>query len=293
VRAALRAFCAAHCNGRVAVYNASAGPVSLTADVLGYDTTAATGTGFEPVGPVRMLGLHRVHAGHALVLTVAGAHHVPAQGVKAVAIDVSVSNPAMAGSLVVYGHGARRPGITSLSFAAGQNVTELVVARVTDGKVDLYNASRGSLTISADAVGYYSAGGSDFQPADALRVLDTRTGFGGAGEAILPHAAATLNAIWTDALASDADVTAVVLNVTVLGDRSAGALTVFPDSVLYQHGITLPNSSSLPGTPNIAFRPGQAQSNLAIVPTGSLVDFYNGSTADLQLAADLEGFYTG
>jgi len=281
-------------DGRVAVYNGSSGPVNLTADVIGYDTTASSaGTGFKAVGPVRILRSHLVHSRHGLVLTVAGAHRVPAQGVKAVAIDVSVSDPAKPGSLIAYGNGARRPGITSLSFAAGQNVTELVIARVTDGKIDLYNASSGSLRLTADAVGYYSAAGSDFQPVNALRVMDTRTGFGGAGAAILPHAAATLNPLWSDVLAAGADVTAVVLNVTVLGDRSAGALTVFPDSVLYQHGIALPNSSSLPGTPNIAFARGQTQSNLVIVPTGSLVDFYNGSGADVQVAAELEGFYTG
>jgi hypothetical protein len=56
----------------------------------------------------------------------------------------------------------------------------------------------------------------------------------------------------------------VVLNGTVLGAKAPGALTVFPDGDLYQDGVTLPNSTSLPGTPNIAFSRGQAQSNLVI-----------------------------
>jgi hypothetical protein len=127
---------------------------------------------------------------------------------------------------------------------------------------------------------------------NALRVMDSRTGFGGAGEAILPHAAAKLSSLWNTMLPSGANVTAVVLNVTVLGARSAGALTVFPDGVLYQDGVALPNSTSLPGTPNIAFLPGQAQSNLVIVPTSGLADFYNGSDGNLQVVADLEGYYT-
>jgi hypothetical protein len=131
-----------------------------------------------------------------------------------------------------------------------------------------------------DAVGYYSAAGSAFHLVNALRVMDTRTGFGGAGEAILPHAAAKLSPLWSTVLPSGANVT-------------AGALTVFSDGVLYQDGIALPNSTSLPGTRNIAFLPGQAQSNLVIVPTSGLADFYNGSEGNLQVIADLEGYYTG
>jgi len=277
-------------NGRVAVYNGSAGPVGLTADVVGYDTTGPTGTGFTPVGLARILRAHRVQAKHALTLKVAGVRGVPTRGVKAVVVDVSVSGPADAGRLIAYGNGIHRPDVTSLSFAAGQKVTELAVARVIDGKVDLYNASGGSLTLAADAVGYYSAGGAHFIPVNAKRVMDTRSGFGEAGEAILPHAAAILNPLWNTA--PSGNVTAVALNVTVLGAQSAGALQVFPDGPLYQDGIALPNSTSLPGTPNVAFQPGRAQSNLVIVPTGALADFYNGSNGKIQVVAQIEGYYT-
>jgi hypothetical protein len=280
-------------NGRVAVYNGSAGSVDLTADVVGYDTTAAkTGALLTPVGPVRVLNPARVDASHALTLKVAGAGGVPAHGTEAVALDLTVTRPAKGGHLTAYADRTRRPAVTSLSFAAGQQVTELVIARVTDGKVDLYNASGGTLRLTADAVGYYSAAGSVFRPVRALRVMDTRTGFGSAGEAILPHAAAKLSPLWNTVIPASATVTAVLLNVTALGARSAGALTVFRDGPLYQDGVTLPNSTSLPGTPNIAFLPGQAQSNLVIVPTSGLADFYNGSDGNLQLVADLEGYYT-
>jgi hypothetical protein len=280
-------------NGRVAVYNGSPGSVDLTADILGYDTTAATaGLAFTPVGPVRTLNSARVGAGHAFTLKVAGVGGVPKRGAEAVALDLSVAGQQRAGRLIAYADGTKRPDVTSLSFAAGQKVTELAIVRVTDGKVDLYNASGGSLRLTADAVAYYSAAGSALHPVNALQLMDTRTGFGGAGEAILPHAAARLNPLWNTLLPSGANVTAVVLNVTVLGDQSAGALTVFPDGVLYQDGVALPNSTSLPGTPNITFSRRQAQSNLVIVPASALADFYNGSDGNLQVVADLEGYYT-
>jgi hypothetical protein len=279
-------------NGKVSAYNGSPGSAGLTADVVGYETAhAKTGTGFTPVGPVRILKSTQVNAGHAHVLTVAGAGGVPVHGAQAVALDVTVTDPAKAGHLIAYADGTKRPAVTSLSFAAGQQVTDLVIAKATDGKVDLYDSSGGSLKLTADAVGYYSAAGLVFHPINPLRVMDTRTGFGGAGEAILPHAAAELSPLW-NALLTSGNVTAVVLNVTVLDARSAGALTAFPDGVLYEDGVTLPNSTSLPGTPNIEFARGQTQSNLVIVPTGNLVGLYNGSAGNLNVIADLEGYYT-
>lgn len=280
-------------NGRVAVYNGSPGSLNVTADVLGYDTTAPTaGTLFTPVGPVRIVNPARVSARHALTVQVAGAGGIPAHGTQAVALDVTVTGPAKAGRLTAYADGTRGPLVTSLSFAAGQQVTELVIARVTNGKVDLYNASDGALSVTVDAIGYYSAAGAAFRPLNALRVMDTRSGFGGAGPAVLPHAAAKLNPLWRTVLPNGANVTAVVLNVTALDDPSAGALSVFADGPLYEVGVTLPNSTSLPGTPNVAFPPGHAQSNLVIVPTSNLVDFYNGSNSNLQVTADIVGYYT-
>ena len=279
--------------GRVSVFNGSRSPVNVTADVLGYDTATATaGLGFTPVGPAQILNQARVSAGRAFTLKVAGAGGVPERGVAAVALDVSVSSPARNGSLVAYASGTKRPGVTSLSFTARQPVTELVIAQVADRRVQLYNASGGAIRLTADAVGYYSATGSAFHPADALRVMDTRSGFGGAGEAIMPQAAAKLSPLWSTVLPSGANVTAVALNVTVLNAQRAGSLTAFPDGALYEDGVTLPNSTSLPGTPNIAFWRGQTQSNLVIVPTSALADFYNGSNRNLQIVADIEGYYT-
>ena len=50
--------------------------------------------------------------------------------------------------------------------------------------------------------------------------------------------------------------------------------------------------SSLPPGSNVAFTAGQAESDLVIVPAGAFTDFYNGSAGNVQMAADLEGYYT-
>lgn len=280
--------------GRVSVYNGSPAKVSLTADVLGYSSAKppTAGTGFTTVGPVRILNPTGVNAGHAHVLTVAGAGGIPKTGTQAVALDVTVTAPAKAGHLIAYPDGTSRPAVTSLSFAAGQQVTDLVIAKVTNGKVDLYDSSAGSLKLTVDAVGYYSTGGWQFRPVNEQRVMDTRTGFGGVGPAILPHTASKFSPLWKTIVPAKVAATAVVLNVTVLNAKSAGALTAFPDSTLYEDGVTLPNSTSLPGTPNVAFAAGQTQSNLVIVPPSGIQCLYNGSNSNLSVVVDVEGYYT-
>ncbi len=278
--------------GRVAVYNGSPGTVNLTADVVGYQTLSATaGTGFSPVGPAQLLAPARVSGGRALTLQVAGRSGVPVRGVAAVALNVTV-RAARAGTLIVHAVGTARPRVTSLTFAAGQAVTGLIISKVGNGKVYLYNASGGAATLTVDAVGYYSAGGGTFHPVNAPLVMNTGTGFGGAGGPIPSHAAALLSPLWNAVVSPSANVTAVALNLTVLDAGRAGTLTAFPDGALYEDGVTLPNSTSLPGTPNIAFRPGQAQSDLVIVPTSGLADFYNGSGGSIDVLAALEGYYT-
>ncbi len=273
--------------GKASVYNGSAGGAKVTADVVGYDTTkpsSGSGTGLRPLTPARILSQARVNANKAHVLTVAGVDGIPSTGAKAVALDVTVTAPAKAGHLIAYADNTGRPAVTSLSWAAGQSVTDLVIARVTNGKVDLVNSSPGGLKLSVDAIGYYAAGGLNFHALTAQRVMDTRTGFGEAGGAILARAADRLGAMF--------NASAVELNVTVLGAKSPGALEAFEDGPLYEDGVTLPNSTSLPGTSSLSFSPGQAQSSLVIVPTGSFVDFYNGSNASIQVLADVVGYYT-
>jgi hypothetical protein len=182
---------------------------------------------------------------------------------------------------VAYPAGTARPGVADLSFAAGQTVTSLVVVPVRSGKISLYNASTGPLDLTGDVIGYYSASGPLFQPLGPVRILDTRTGLGGAGGTILPYAAAVTPPV-VDIPGIPGTVTAVVLNVTVTGAQRSGALTVWPDG------------GSLPAVQNLAFSVGRTVSGLVIVVpvVDGAIDFYNGSSGSVQVVADLEGYYT-
>ena len=113
------------------------------------DTRIGTGTGgaITPVGPAATIDL-----------TVAGAGGVPALGVSSVVLNVTVVEPTAADSyLTLFPAGTARPLASNLNFVAGEIVPNLVVVRVQNGKVSIYN-NLGSTHIVADVQGWYSSG---------------------------------------------------------------------------------------------------------------------------------------
>jgi hypothetical protein len=151
-------------NGRVWLYNGSAGTVQLFADASGYflsGAPAAAGA-FGAIPPVRLLDTtHGVGApqaavgpGKSIAVQMTGRGQVPASGVSSVVINVMVYQPTAAGYLTAWG-GGNRPGVSSLSFVRGQQVPNLVVAPVdANGRVWFYNGSAGTVQLFADASGY-------------------------------------------------------------------------------------------------------------------------------------------
>ena len=116
-----------------------------------------------------------------------------------------------------------RPATAALSFTSGQNTAALAVVRLVNGKVSIYNSSSGPLDLTGDVVGYYGSGGATFLPVGPTRILDTQSGLGGSGRTVLPHAVAVTNVVNLPAIANG-NVTAVVLQVTVLDAQRSGTL---------------------------------------------------------------------
>jgi hypothetical protein len=274
--------------GKLSLYNASGKPLNLVADVAGYYTAGASGSTLTTTGPSRILDTRngtgarkaRVAAHGTLDLTVAGKAGVPATGATAVVLNVVAVSPTAGGSLTIFPNGKSLPTATALTFAKGVNTYGLVVVPIgRNGEVNLYNASGGTVDLVADVDGYYGAGGASFAPFGPTRILDTRSGLGGSGQTVLPHAAAVIpgvtNAIWPDTLS----VSSVVLEVTVTGAQDAGTLTAFSD------GTSLP-------APTFSYAAGQTVTALVILPdVNGNVDFYNGSSGTVQVIADLVGYY--
>lgn len=97
-----------------------------------------------------------VAAGGTVHLQVTGRGGIPASGVSAVVLNVTVTAPAGSGYVTVYGDGTTRPGVSNLNFVTAQAVANLVIAPVgAGGRVALFNWSGGATQLIADVSGWY------------------------------------------------------------------------------------------------------------------------------------------
>jgi hypothetical protein len=89
---------------------------------------------------------------------VAGVAGVPANATSVV-LNVTVTEPIGPESfLTLFPNGTARPLASNLNFVAGETVPNLVVVRVQNGKVSIYN-NVGATHVIADVQGWFSAGG--------------------------------------------------------------------------------------------------------------------------------------
>jgi hypothetical protein len=194
-----------------------------------------------------------------VTLDVTGRGSVPASGVGAVALNVTVTNPAAATYLTVFPTGSSRPTASNVNVFAGQTVPNMVISEVGDGGlVSIYNRF-GTVDVVVDVLGWFPNGGG-YTPMTPARVLDTRP-----GEPTKDGAQAGTGALGTGAQRSlpiggrvgvPADASAVAVNVTVTLPTAPSYLTVWPD------GGARPTASSL------NYVAGQTVSNMAIVRLG-------------------------
>ena len=282
-------------DGKVDFYNGSGGTVQVLADVSGWFASgAAAAGGLTPLTPARILDTRNgtggisgpVASDHSISLNVEGVGGVPASGVSAVVLNVTATAPSANGHLTVYPDGASVPSTSNLNFSAGETVPNLVIAPVgSDGKVDFYNGSGGTVQVLADVSGWFASGSAAAGGLTALtpaRILDTRNGTGGISGPVASDHSISLNVEGVGGVPASG-VSAVVLNVTATAPSANGHLTVYPDG------------ASVPSTSNLNFSAGETVPNLVIAPVGSdgKVDFYNGSGGTVQVLADVSGWFSG
>lgn len=291
-------------DGKVSVFNGSTGTAQLIADVSGYVTSGpATAAGaLVPTYPTRLLDslagigvptTADIPALGEVSVQIAGQAGLPATGVTAVLLNVTVDRPTSFGFVTVWGSDTARPPTSNVNFAAGQTVPNLVLAPVgADGRVHLYNGSAGQIRLIADVSGYVLAGGPSsagtIGTLSPARVLDTRNGIGTeSGQAVTIPAQGTVRVHITGGLATSGvpvgEEAAVLLNVTVTSPRTFGYLTVFAG------GTTRPATSSL------NFTAYQTVPNLTFAPVGSdgSVAIFNGSLGSVAVVADVFGYVRG
>jgi len=254
---------------------------------------------YKPVGPARLLDTRSGLGAPAGAVTdnkvtnlqVTGLHGVPATGVSAVVLNVTVTAPNKAGHLTVYPAGAAQPVTSNLNFIPGRTIANSVTVPVgTGGRVAILHRG-GSTHIIADVTGYYIGAddvtaGSEYYPLQPERILDTRDpSFGGR----LPGG----YTVWIPVDFGDfynPFIRAVAVNLTAVSPVGSGHLTSWS-------GVGNP-----PNTSTLDFTANRTVPNMAIVPVGPCpaqfdcaglpsIAILNRSSGGTHVLADLVGVF--
>lgn len=214
-----------------------------------------------------------------LDIDVTGTGGVPASGVSAVAINVTMRDTAAAGWVQAVPTLLGPLGGTSTQNVEGPGMTRpnfAIVPVGADGSITLYDVAGGQVFV--DVLGYLTPAGGDvaagrFQPVVPYRALQTTTGS-------KPAAGSTTVVSSFGATVDAAPAAAVVLNVTATRVDTPGFVTVYP------------STAGLPVASTLNVVPGATIANMLIVPLGAdgTVSLYTSSQTDLIV--DVMGYIT-
>lgn len=241
-----------------------------------------TGTGGVAIARIGNNGA----GGAPLTFQVTGANGVPASGVSAVSVNLTVTNTTVsagAGYLTAYPCGTEPPLASNLNFVSGETVANAAIVPLSpSGSVCFYVYGQADLIV--DMNGWISTG-SGYRVLSPTRMFDTRDGSGGVPAGLVGSGSSGPSTVQIPVAnrfglpASGSDT--VIMNVTVTGSpsgSSAGYVTVFPCT------------SQPPVASNLNFVAQQTVANTVVakVSANGTVCFYvNGST---HLLADISGF---
>jgi hypothetical protein len=258
---------------------------------------ATGGSPFHALAPTRILDTRTsggpIGPNSIRTVQVIGVGGVPSSGVSAVMLNVTATEPSQPGYVTVFPTGAPTPTASNLNFLPGQNIANLVTAKVgANGSVTIYNFS-GTTQVLFDVVGYFTDttvpgftlkaqadDGGRFVPLSPARVLDTRSGLGAPMTPLGPNGQLTLQIAGRGGVpASGAD--AVVMNLTATNTTAPSFLTAWPAGTPRQV------------TSNLNFTAGTNVPNLAVVKLGAggAVSIYN-FDGNADVVADVVGYYT-
>lgn len=230
-------------------------------------------------------GTGPIAANGSVDVQVTGRAGVPASGVGAVLVNVTAVTPKSPGFLSVFPTGGTAPNASSVNFVAGQVVPNLVLAKLgTDGKVTIRNASPGTTDVVADVAGYFVDGSvvdtGGVAALDPMRLLDTRTTYGGGGS-VAANQSTVVTVVGRGGVPATG-VSAVVVNITAVKPAASGYLTAYP-------------TGAMPNASNVNLVAGQVVPNLAFVKLGADGTFTiaNSSPGATNVVVDLAGYVLG
>ncbi len=253
--------------GRVCLYTSAS--THLIADINASFPPASNMNALDPLrlmetraglttGDGQDNGIGARPAGSVTELQVTGRGGVPADAM-AVALNVTVTEPAAPGFVTVFPCGSQMPAASNLNYVAGQTIPNLVIAKVgAGGKVCLFTSATTHLVVDVNAS---FPAGANMTALEPMRLLESRAGLttGDAGlNGIGVRSAGSVTELQVTGRGGvPGNATAVALNVTVTEPATPGYVTVFPCG------------SPMPAASNLNYVRGQTIPNLVIAKVGA------------------------
>ncbi|MEY2415127.1 MAG: hypothetical protein QOH53_461 [Ilumatobacteraceae bacterium] len=267
--------------------NRMRGALAAIVLALAVPVVAASPTTASAADPATIDGLYAgagpIGQGVESTMSVLGRGLVPASGVGAVALNVTVTNPTMGSFLTVWPTGSPRPLASNLNFVPGQTVANAVLTKVgSNGKISIFN-NGGSVDVVIDVVGWFPDNQA-YVGVTPARLLDSRNlptidgQFSNTG-ALGQGGVASVKVVGRGSV-PPSGVGAVALNVTATNPSGSSFVTVWPAG------------GSRPTASNINFVAGQTVPNLVVakVGDGGQVSIYN-NTGAVDVVVDVLGWF--
>jgi hypothetical protein len=328
------AFIPVGSSGQITIYN-DAGTADVIVDLEGYfapETSGSAGS-YDPVTSDRIADTRTgsgepyagdtLHPGSTQAIQVTGVADdgVPATGVTAVVLNVTVTDTTAPSFLTVFDPDHSMPLASNLNWGPGVTVANRVVVPVSStGQIAVYNQS-GNVDVIVDVNGYFNNGSSPsandslYMPITPARVVDTRHP---TDSPLGPGVTDTEQLGGQDGIAPGA--TAAVTNVTATDTTTSSYFTVYPggtqplaSDLNWSAGQTVPNLTlatlSNTGTTDVYNSHGYADLIIdafgyfspvsppvpamvsAVVSAGSIAITYNQSVACPSTGADTDFTY--
>ncbi|MFI7470422.1 S8 family peptidase [Nonomuraea sp. NPDC049646] len=164
--------------GRAIVYAGATTP-RVQLDAAALDATPRPGPDQYFHSRGRVLDNVRISANSAMTVQVAGVAGLPAQGVRAVALNVSAKGDFFnTGTITVHASDEQEPDGKVLAYDASRYAATMIIARVgADGKIKVVNRGTGPVKVTLDAHGHTldkagAAVGGAYFPVTPARVAD-------------------------------------------------------------------------------------------------------------------------
>lgn len=222
--------------------------------------------------------------------TFTGRGGIPATGVAAISVNITVVNPTVSGNLVAWPTGATRPGISGLLFAAGQTYASgsSILRLNGSGQASFFNASTGTVRILVDVAGYYTtddatAGGSRYVPVKQTRILDTRNKIGVPTNTAVPATSRiTFAAAGVGGLPAASAITSVAITLTALAPPAVGGMVIYPAG------------ATTPAVAHGSWSAGRSKSSTVVtrVAANGQVTLVNTSNSSVHFLGEVTGYYT-